>query len=207
MKRFLVLLLVLAPCLPLAAIDFGAGADMSLTIDTYTEDTFKASASDIELMPAVVMRLSPQLELRPYAVLGFQRQSDPDSITFAVADDLSSSYFGAGAGLFYAFIQKDPLALLIGPNLEAVIYTEPSGASATAYQRYFEMELTLSLPIYLDVKLKDKLYLRTGVEIPGLSYDYTSYQLGGVTTGTGSFAFQDYWASYLVPYFGFYLMF
>jgi hypothetical protein len=207
MKRTLILLLVLLPCLPLAAIDMGIGADVNLGVDTYKEDASKASRTQAELMPAVVLRMSPQVEIRPYVVLGFDVQKDPDAITFLIADDSSAPYFGAGAGLYYAFIQRSLVSLFIGPKLEILFYAEPSGASAPVYERYFRTNISVTLPIYMDVMLKENLFLRGGLEIPGLVLDLWSYQQAGVKYVENTVTFADFWQAAPVLYFGFYYMF
>lgn len=208
MKRALILLLILVPCLPLVAIDFGVGVDLYASIDTEKQDASTATETDIELRPAVVMKMSPKVELRPYAVIGISNEKDPDGISGAIANDLSDPYFGAGVGLYYAFIQGEILSLLIGPKLELVFYAEPSGASAPVYERYFEADIQLALPIYLDVKLMDKLFLRGGLEIPAVQLNFWSYQQGGVSYTENSVLFLDYWPNIVPPlYFGFYYMF
>ena len=207
MKKALVLLLVLVPCLPLVAIDFGIGADVYMGISTEKVDTSKATETVIELMPAVVMRMSPQLELRPYVIIGSLSEKDPDGISGAINDDLSSFYLGVGAGAYYAFIQRELVSVLIGPKAVLVLYFEPSGASAPGYQRYFVADIQVSLPIYLDVKLKDKLFLRGGIEILGLLYQIDTNQLAGVKNADNSFTLLDYWNGVPVVYLGFYYMF
>jgi hypothetical protein len=159
----------------------------------------------VELMPAVVMRMSPQVELRPYAVVGFYTARDPDGIS-GIDDDYSEGHLGAGVGIYYAFIQRELVSVLIGPKAELVLYFEPGGASATAYERYFVADIQVSLPLYLDVKLKDKLFLRGGIEILGLLYQIDTNQLGGVKDADNSFTLRDYWDGAPVVYFGFYYM-
>ena len=176
--------------------------------DCEREDGSKGSETDLEIVPAAILMLSPQVEVRPFVVFGLHRENDPDNVMGAgVAADLTQVYLGLGAGLYYHFIQTQRISLLCGPKVQAILTLDESGASATPFDKYFDVGLNLSLPIYLDVKLTDKLRLRTGVEIPGLSYQYVAITDGVVKTREGTLVLASYWEFGFSPYFGFYYMF
>jgi hypothetical protein len=65
----------------------------------------------------------------------------------------------------------------------------------------------VTLPIYMDVMLKENLFLRGGLEIPGLVLDLWSYQQAGVKYVENTVTFADFWQAAPVLYFGFYYMF
>ena len=199
-------MLVLLPALSVAAIDRGIGADVDLTGRTYKEDASRATSTQVSRMPAVVMKMSPQVEIRPYAVIGFDSEKDPDAIIGAIQDDYSAFNFGLGGGLYYTLIQRELISVLIGPKLELLFYARPSGASST-YDRYFRAIIEVALPIYMDVMLKENLFLRGGLEIPGLVLNLWSYEQGGVKYVDNHTSFADFYDAGPVLYLGFYYMF
>jgi hypothetical protein len=209
MKKLLILLLVLLPCLHAFTLDLGFAADVYFNMTTARQDANRASAYDLAFTPAVVLMMSPKLELRPFLVLGMHRESDPNGISGgAIAPDLGQFHMGLGSGLYYHFIQKEILEMSVGPKLSLLFLFKPTGTSAPAYDSYFGITLDLALPINLDFHLTKNLTLRTGIEIPGLRYQNTTNTLGGVTTGSGTFYFIDFrdYFSGFSPYFGFYYM-
>lgn len=206
MKKVLVLFLVFVPWLPLFALDYGFAADAYFNRDSEKFDSSKASEITLELMPGLVMMLSPQLEVRPFAVIGLDIESDSDGISGAILEDYTALNFGAGAGLYYHFIQREIISVCTGPKATIILYLEPSGTSAIDYDSYFELSIAVALPVYLDVKLTDKLFFRTGIEITGIEFYTYTEELGGVKSGDGYFTIWDYYLGGFVPYFGFYFM-
>ena len=187
MKKLVILVLLLVPCLALSSLDLGVGVDLGVDVDIDKVDTSKATETDIELIPSLVLMLSPQTEVRPFAIVGLHKESDPDNIVGPVAADLSQIYLGIGGGLYYKFIQGQLVSLSIGPKASVVLTLAESGTSATVYDSYFNLALAIGLPVYLDAKLKDNLFLRTGLEIPGIQFSTEMTELAGVKTTTSNF--------------------
>ena len=57
MRKALIMLLVLVPCLPLVALDIGIGVDVYADIDTEKVDASTATDTLIDLRPAVPLRM------------------------------------------------------------------------------------------------------------------------------------------------------
>jgi hypothetical protein len=207
MKRLVILLLVLLPCLHAFTLDLGFAADVYLTMTTARQDASRASEYDLVLTPAMVLMMNPKLELRPFLVLEIQKASNPDDIPGppTILKDWGQFSLGLGSGLYYHFIQREIIELSVGPKATMRFYFKPTGTSALAYSSYFGITLDIALPVNLDFKLTKKLTLRTGIEIPGLLYENTTSTTGGVTTGTGRFYFIDFQTG-STPYFGFFYM-
>lgn len=180
MKKFLILFLVLVPCLPLLSLDLGFAADVYFEMDTEKEDSLKATETDVELSPAVVLMLSPQMEVRPFVVIGIHKESNPDLIPVGIDEDRNELYFGLGGGLYYHFIQGEIVSICAGPRLSAVLFLEPTGTTPFDYDSWFNLSVIVGIPVYLNVRLNDRLFFRAGVEIPGISF-YTIRWDDGVT--------------------------
>jgi len=208
MKKVLILILVLVPCLPLVALDFGFALDETVFVQTEKQDSLKASLFSVELMPAVVIMLNPQLEARPYLLIGYQKEDDPDGISGAIFDDWSQLYFGVGAGLYYHFVQREIITICAGPKALIQLDMEPKGTSAFDWDSYLELAISIGLPVYFDVRLTDRLYFRSGIELMGLGLSVSSRETGGVKTTDSVLFIMDYWPSVFgfFPYFGFYFM-
>jgi len=123
-----------------------------------------------------------------------------------VAADLSQIYLGVGGGLYYKLIQGQLVSLSVGPRARVILTLAESGTSATVYDSYFNLAVVVGLPVYLDTKLKDNLFLRTGLEIPGIEFSTEMTESAGVKTTTSNFSVLDYFYNFTIVYMGFYLM-
>jgi hypothetical protein len=203
MKKLLILLLVLVPCLPAFTLGLGFAADVWVAGNSYNEGASKASRFSMDLEPAVVLMLNPKLEVRPFVILRLNKYNDPDYIRYTT---YTQFYAGIGGGLYYHFIQTNILELSVGPKLSALMTFKPTGPDATVYTTYFDFSVALSLPVNLDFKLTKKLFLRMGIEIPGLQWEYYSLTTGGVKYTDSNFSFVDFELDTFTPFFGFYIM-
>jgi hypothetical protein len=176
----------------------GVGANVSFLWETEKEDSSNASLLDTQLVPSLHLMLSPKIEVLPFLILGFSKESDPDGIsTDGWAADYSQFYLGGGAGLFYHYYTGEIVSLGIGPRLAVFLYLPPSGTSAPAYDSYLDLLVAVGLPAYLDVHVTRRLVLRTGIEIFGVAFEVWKTEQGGVTQSGTSFAIQDYFSGFL----------
>jgi hypothetical protein len=141
------------------------------------------------------------------------KSSDPDDIVDDsqgwVADALRFD-FGLGAGLYYHFIQREIISLCTGPKVSAVLRPKPSGSSYPDYDSYFQLVARVAIPVYLDIRLSKRLFLRTGIELIGINIRHENFELAGVKNKfTGLTIYNDFWGTLdeLEMHIGFYLMF
>jgi hypothetical protein len=209
MKKYLVIVLLIVPCLALSSLDIGFGANVSGLVDTEKQDTSSASLIQMQLIPSLVLMLTPQVEIHPFIAIGYSKESDPDSFVVDIEDDLSQLWFAGGCGLFYHFINREIVSVSMGPRLALFYYLKPTGTSADVYDSYLNLSVNVGLPIYLDVKLKSWLVLRTGVELYGVRLSIYKEEVGGVTSSSTDFGIEDYFLGdlgYLQAYVGFNFM-
>ncbi len=210
MRKYLVLVLLILPCLALSSLDIGLGANVSFLMEREKEDTSSASLIDALLIPSLHLMISPQIEILPFVAIGISKESDPDAISTAGWQaDYSQLMISAGAGFFYHFINREIVSLSTGPRLALFLNLPPSGTSAPVYDSYFNLVVKVGLPIYLDVQLKQRLFLRTGVEVFGVEFDFWKQEQAGVTSSGTTFAILDYFLGSLgslQAWVGFYFM-
>jgi hypothetical protein len=82
----------------------------------------------------------------------------------------------------------------------------PSGESAPTYDTYRVFTLTLALPVILDVALTERLFLRAGIEIPGLTYYSETIEDESSSSARSTLTFQTFTTGFS-PFFGFSFMF
>ena len=202
MKKILILVLFLVPCCVLMGLDVGFGVDalFSTESETWNDDT--STETDLSLYPHAILRLTPELELNPFVIIGIHKETTP---TFE--DWISQYSFGGGAGLYYHFIQAGSFSLAVGPKARAIYYLEPTGESAPGYSSYLELLFRVSLPVYLDIQLTKNLYLRSGLEILGFELYTFSRDTPTLSRNDTSIIFLDYypWQEFR-PYVGIYFM-
>jgi len=193
MRKYLILVLLIVPCLALSSLNIGLGANVSFLLETEKEDSSSAYSLDTLLIPSLHLMISPQIEILPFIGIGFSKESDPDAISTAGWQaDYSQLMISAGAGFFYHFINREIVSLSTGPRLALFLNLAPSGTSATVYDSYFNLVTRVGLPIYLDVQLKQRLFLRTGIEVFGVEFDFWKQEEAGVTSSGTTFAIKDY---------------
>ena len=208
MKRYLVIFLLIIPCLALSALDMGFGANAYFLLDTEKQDTSEASLIEAQLVPSLVLMISPRMELHPFVFVGISKESDPDAIA-GLDPDLLQFSIGAGSGLYYHFFTGNMVRLSMGPRATLFYNFAPSGSSATVYDSYFDLVLKIGLPVNFDVQVAQRLILRTGVEIFGAQLDFWRTDEGGVIDSGVTFTFLDYFTGYLgnlQAYVGFYFL-
>lgn len=209
MKKCLLIVLLVVPCLAVSSLDIGLGANVWLSLETEKEDSSSASLLDTMLVPSLHLMISPRIEILPFAVIGLSKESDPDGISAVWGADYSQFYLGGGAGLFYHYYRGEIVSLSIGPRLALFLYLPPSGTSAPAYDSYLDLVVKVGLPAYLDVRVMSRLFLRTGIEVFGIELDIWKTQLGGLTNSGTTFVLLDYFSGSLgnlQAYVGFYYM-
>lgn len=210
MKKVFVLVLLLVPCLSLVSLDLGFGVDAELWVASEKQDSFEANRTWLRLWPALVLMVSPRLEVRPFAIFETSKSSDPDDIVADWDADALRIDFGLGTGLYYHFIQREIISLCTGPKVSAKLRPKPSGSSNPDYDSYFLLVTQVVLPVYLDIRLSKRLFLRTGIEIASIGLYYRNFELAGVKTKTTSLTMNSFfWATSdeLQWDIGFYLMF
>jgi hypothetical protein len=210
MKKVFVLVLLLVPCLSLLSLDLGVGVDGVLWVASAKEGSFEAYNTWLRLSPALVLMVSPRLEVRPFAIFEMSKISDPADIESTWDADRLRIEFGLGAGLYYHFIQREIISLCTGPQVSAVLWPEPSGSSYPDYDSYFQLVTRVAIPVYLDIRLSKRLFLRTGIEFLAINIRHENFELAGVknkfTALTVSSVFWDT-LDELETHIGFYLMF
>ena len=199
MKKYLVIILLIVPCLALSSLDIGLGAEMSLVIDTEKVDSSSASLTEVQLTPGLHLMISPQIEINPFVAVGIHKESDPDDIVNLAAlypedwaEDYSQLWFFGGCGFYYHFINREIVSLSTGPRLALFLFLPPSGTSAPVFDSYFNLGVGVALPIFFDVKLKQWLILRTGLEALNAQFNIVKTEQGGGTYSSTDFTIQDY---------------
>jgi hypothetical protein len=209
MKKVFVFILLLVPCLSLVSLDLGVGVDVEVWVDSEKEESFEATRTWVELMPALILMVSPRMEVRPFAIFTLSKESDPNNIADWDADD-TRIHCGLGTGLYYHFIQREIISVCTGPKVSAELVLEPSGSSNPDWDPFFAFEAQAALPVYLDIRLSKRLFFRTGIEIPGIIVTHANWGLAGVKGAHTTLWINDFNLDTLddiVGYVGFYLMF
>lgn len=209
MKKVFVFVLLLLPCLPIVSLDLGVGVDATVWVASEKEDSFKATNTYVELLPALVLMVSPRMEVRPFAIFRSSKQSDPDDIASWDADR-SQLDLGLGAGLYYHFIQREIISLSTGPKVRMVSFLKHSGSSAPDFDSRFHFEAQVELPVNLDIRLGKRLYFRVALEISGIYFNTFNYELAGVKYSETEFWIYPFYKNTfdeISVYSGFYLMF
>jgi hypothetical protein len=192
MKKYLVIVLLIVPCLAVSSLDIGLGAEVSFLVDTAKQDTDSASLIDALLITSLHLMISPQIEILPFVGVGYSKESDPGDIDPDLEADSSQLRFAGGCGLFYHFINREIVSLSTGPRAALFLSLPPSGTSPV-YDSYFNFVVRVGLPIYLDVNLTQRLILRTGIEIFGVQLAIYKDEIGPVTNSSTDFAILDYY--------------
>ena len=211
MKKVFVFVLILMPCLPLVSLDLGIGVDTDVWVRPKTEGSFEATQIFVELSPALILMVTPQIEVQPFVVVGLYKQSDPDDIATWDADR-SQLHFGLGVGLYYHFVQREIVSLCTGPKLNALMYFEPSGSSVPNFDSYINFEIQVELPLYLDIRVTKSFLFRMGLIHEGIGFSVEKVELSGVEYIDTTFFIDNFYPIPWEPlenvsaYFGFYFM-
>jgi hypothetical protein len=110
--------------------------------------------------------------------LGFSRDRDPDSFS-GILDEWNQLHFGLGASAFYN-VHRNRVNIGAGPQLETTLWLKPTGSSATAYDSYFDLEVSLGLIVNMEIQLEKCWWFYAGVEVAGLDFTNWSREQAGV---------------------------
>lgn len=209
MKKVFVFVLLLVPCLTLMSLEIGVGLDTHVEVNPMKEGSFEATHTSVWLRPALILMVTPRIEVHPSVIFGLSKESDPDDIAIWDADR-SQINLGLGLGLYYHFVQREIISLCTGPILSARFFLTPSDSSMPDYDSYFNLQIQAAIPLYLDIRVSKRFLIRTGVISEGIRLITEKYEQSGIEYSDTTFAIDNFYLTTLGniwAYFGFYLMF
>lgn len=190
MNRRVLALLLAIPVAACAKFSFGIDASFSLYDDIQTSDPTnlaleleKTKSTSVDITPRVGIYVGETVEISPFVLWGFDKNTyvREDTVGADTDNAWTQHHVGFGVGVYMHVVRGDVFGLSLGPQIGYQIYFRPSTEpdNGMNYDKYYNADLWLGVPINFDLHLSKHVTLRLGSNIFRFMYRTHSIEAEG----------------------------